>query len=190
MVLSYYLSMNEFNSNWITEPIITVKFKQTHPDAILPRKNHSDPKTGDVGFDLFAVEDTIIPETTTQHSVVGTTETGGSLFVHKTEVGNSLVPIGIKVADITPGYWFRIEGRSGLGFAKGVQPHFGVIDNPYRGDLSIKLYNLTGKPVLIKKGQACAQFVVYKMYNVGVDWSIEVTETERGEKGFGSSDSK
>lgn len=171
--------MNSANYNITTEPFVEVKFKKTHPDAILPRRKNNDQLTGDVGFDLFAVEDTRIPASKCR-------ETGwGETVVN---IGNNIVPVGITVADITPGYWFRIEGRSGLGFSKGAQPHFGVIDNPYRGDLGVKLYNLTGKDVVIKKGQACAQFIIYKMIPTIVEWSDEVTETIRGAKGFGSSD--
>ena len=171
--------MNECNINICESDQVTIKFKKTHPDAILPKRNHDDTLTGDVGFDLFAVKDTRIPSSKT-------IETGWGETV--AVIGNNIADVGITVADITPGYWFRIEARSGLGFSKGIQPHFGVIDNPYRGDLGVKLYNLTGKDVVINKGQACAQLVVYKMINTKVEWADEISETERGAKGFGSSD--
>lgn len=171
--------MNEVNYNYETGSSVEIKFKQTHPDGILPKRNHDNRLTGDAGFDIFAIKDTVIPASKSIK-----TDTGE----YVTFIGNNIVPVGITVASITPGYWFRIEPRSGLGFSKGIQPHLGVIDNGYRGDLGVKLYNLTGIDVTINRGQACAQFVVYKMINTTVDWSTNINSTDRGEKGFGSSD--
>ncbi len=145
--------------------LVDVQFVKTHEDAILPQKNHNELLTGDAGYDLFAVEDTTIPA-------------GGS----------NVVPVGLEVAHVTPGYWFRIEARSGLGFKHGIAPHFGIFDNGYRGSTGIKLYNFSDKTFTIKKEQACAQFIVYKMIPTRVDWTHTKTESSRGEKGFGSSD--
>lgn len=157
------------NVNWniVDTPAIKVKFLKTHEDAILPKVNNNAWATGDSGYDIFCVEDVTIPAR-----------------------GTTVAPVGVTVADISPGYWFRIEPRSGLGFKHNIQPHLGVIDNQYRGDLGVKLYNFSDKDVTIEKGKAVAQFVVYPLVQVDVDWSDEVTETDRGAKGFGSSDSK
>ena len=51
-------------------------------------------------------------------------------------------------------------------------------------------YNFSDVDVTIEKGKAVAQFVVYPLVQVSVDWSNEITETARGNKGFGSSDNK
>jgi len=155
------------NVNWniVDKPAIKVKFLKTHDDAILPKVNNSAWATGDSGYDIFSVEDVVVPAR-----------------------GTTVAPVGITVADISPGYWFRIEPRSGLGFKHNIQPHLGVIDNQYRGDLGVKLYNFSDTDVTIEKGKAVAQFVVYPLLQVDVDWSEEVTETNRGAKGFGSSD--
>lgn len=142
-----------------------IRFTKTHPDAKLPEKNHNDPYTGDAGFDLFAVEDTPVPAR-----------------------GWTIVPVGLTLAYITSGFWFRIEGRSGLGFKHGIVPHFGIIDNGYRGDMGIKLYNFSDTDVTIKKGQGCAQFIVYRMENCLVSFTDTVEQSDRGSKGFGSSD--
>ena len=146
--------------------MITIKFKKTHPDAILPKKNNPNPLTGDSGYDIFSIEDTLIPAR-----------------------GSAIVPVGFEVADMTPGYWFRIEARSGLGFKHGLQPHFGVIDNGYRGNLGVKITNLSDKDHMIEKGKACAQFIVYRILKTQVEWSETKTDSDRGDKGFGSSDS-
>jgi len=143
---------------------VTINFVKTHPDAVLPKYNHHDPYTGDSGLDVTAVEDVIIPAK-----------------------GWITVPVGLKLAYVTPGYWFRVEGRSGMGFKKHVFPHFGIIDNPYRGDMGIKLYNFSNIDVEIKKGDKIAQLIIYPLIQANVGWAESVVESTRGEKGFGSS---
>ena len=159
----------ESNTNWVyvDNKVLTVKFKKTHDDAKLPTVNNEECMTGDSGYDLFAVEDTTIPAR-----------------------GSAVVPVGLTLADITPGYWFRIEPRSGLGFKHGLQPHLGVIDNQYRGDLGVKLYNFSDTDAVIEKGKGCAQLVVYRLLQPIIEWADEVSDTNRGADGFGSSDSK
>lgn len=137
----------------------TVKFEKTHPDAQLPVRAHDT----DVGYDVFAVQDTVIPAQ-----------------------GSNVVPVGIKVADIPTGYWFKVESRSGLGFKHGIFAHPGIIDTGYRGDCAIKLYNLSkDKEVVVKKGDRCAQFVFYYSLDVKMAWGATVS-SDRGAAGFGS----
>ena len=145
-------------------PVSKIKFVKTHPDAKLPAKNHPEALTGDAGYDIYCVENVTVPPR-----------------------GSAIAPVGLKLGYITPGYWFRIEPRSGLGFKKNIQPHLGIIDNPYRGDMGIKLYNFSDVPVTIDKGVAVAQFILYKMNEAVVEWTDVAEQTARGEKGFGSS---
>ena len=137
----------------------TLRFKRVHPDAKLPTKNNP----SDTGFDVYCVEDKVIAAR-----------------------GSAVVDVGLEFADITPGFWIKIEGRSGLGFKYGIAPHSGIIDSGYRGNAGIKLYNLTDVDYEIKKGDRIAQFVVYKNYNVSVEEGTTV-ESDRGANGFGSS---
>ena len=146
---------------------VDIKFVKTHPLAVLPKYNHDDPYTGDSGLDVTAVEETYVPAK-----------------------GYAVVPVGIKLAYVTPGYWFRVEGRSGVGFKKHIFPHFGIIDNPYRGDMSIKLYNMGVEDQVFKPGDKVAKLILYPLIQANVQWTDEVSETARGEKGFGSSDKK
>lgn len=145
--------------------MVDIKFVKTHKDAILPRRNHEHPETGDAGFDLFAIKDDWVAP--------------GEFIV---------VNVGLNLGYLTPGYWIGIGGRSGLGFVKSVQPHFGIIDNSYRGDLSVKLYNLSTVPVKIKAGKGVAQLIVYKMIPAEVGFIDEPEEGDRGTNKFGSSD--
>ena len=143
---------------------IKIEFLKTHPDAKLPHCGRIDPLTGDSGYDIYCVEPAII-------------EPGGS----------DVVPVGLTVASIEEGYWFRIEGRSGLGFKHGIHPFNGIIDNSYRGDLSIKLYNFSNNPAYIEKGDRIAQIVVYPIIQPKMSWTDEISQSDRGDKGFGSS---
>jgi dUTP pyrophosphatase len=137
-----------------------VRFKKTHPDAVLP----TSARDVDTGYDITAVEDTVIPA-------------GGS----------NVVPTGVTVADVSPNLWFLVLPRSGLGFKKSIQPHLGVIDLPYRGDLAIKLYNFSNNDVQVKKGDRIAQLAFFPLIKPRVSWSETVTQTDRGANGFGSS---
>ena len=136
-----------------------LKFKKTDESAVLPSKNHKD----DTGLDVTCVEDKVIPAK-----------------------GSAVIEVGLKFAYIEPGYWVRIEGRSGLGFKHGILPHPGIIDSGYRGSAGIKLYNLTDKDYEVKAGDRIAQFVVYNNHYVKVIEG-EIENSLRGEKGFGSS---
>lgn len=145
---------------------ISIKLIRTDPSAVLPQANNIGHGYGDTGFDLVAVEDVKIPK-------------GGS----------SIIPVGLQLADISPGYWMRIEPRSGLGFKKSLQPHLGVIDNGYRGDLAVKMYNFHALThAVIKKGDKVAQLVVYPLLQPEFAFTDEITQSNRGDSGFGSSD--
>ena len=136
-----------------------LKFKKTSDKAVLPRKNHDN----DTGLDVSSVVDITIPAK-----------------------GSAVVDVGLKFAYISFGFWVKVEGRSGLGFKHGIFPHPGIIDQGYRGDAGIKLYNFTDKDYEVKAGDRIAQFVIYKNYNVDVSEGT-IVQSKRGEKGFGSS---
>jgi len=136
-----------------------LKFEKTHELAKLPTKNHE----SDTGYDVYSIEDKTVPARS-----------------------SAVVGVGLKFADIPEGYWVKVESRSGLGFKHGITAHPGIIDNGYRGDAGIKLYNLTDTDYQIKAGDRIAQFVVYMNIGMQVEWGT-VQESARGEKGFGSS---
>ena len=138
---------------------MTLKFEKTHVDAILPVKNHDN----DTGMDVTSIEDITVPAR-----------------------GSAVVGVGLKFAYIEPGFWIKVEGRSGLGFKHGIMPHSGIIDEGYRGDAGVKLYNLTDVDYNVEAGERIAQFVIYVNYPVEVSEG-SVVDSDRGEKGFGSS---
>ena len=143
-----------------------LKFLRTHPDAKLPAAHVGiGSGVGDSGYDLVAVED---------------------VHIGCYPLNSEVVPVGLTLAYVEKGYWFRIEPRSGLGFKHSIQPHLGVIDNGYRGDLGVKLYNLGREPYEVKKGDKIAQLVVYPLIQPECSWADEVVESDRGDSGFGS----
>lgn len=153
---------------------VNIKFIKTHPAAQLPKQNHSNLQnniecflgTHDTGFDIFCCEDTIVP--------------AGS---------SAVVPTGLQLAYIDQGYWIRIEARSGLGFKHSIEPHFGIIDNQYTGNFSVKLFNFSDIDYHARVGDRIAQLVLYKLYNANIEWTDQVQDSHRGSQGFGSSGS-
>jgi dUTP pyrophosphatase len=169
-----------------------IKFKKTHPNAILPKQG----KLGDAGFDLFCVEDFRLGPGERQ-----------------------LVSTGLQLADMPTGiygshfsFFLQIEGRSGLA-AKGIIPLGGIIDATYRGDIKVILQNLNqrfyshidssstvlqvngDKTVSFKAGDRIAQLLIRVIVtsdgrdlagDVEMLEADDVTETARGDAGFGS----
>jgi len=166
------MTAQEFQTLQQTDPkalgeLYKLKFVKTHPDAVLPKRNHSDPIFGDSGYDVTAVEDTVVPAK-----------------------GAVVVPVGLKLGQLPPGFWIRIESRSGLQFKHSISAFNGIIDNNYRGDMGVRLINSSDVDYQVKKGDRVAQLVLYPLVAVEekyVEFTDEATETERGEKGFGSS---
>jgi len=99
----------------------------------------------------------------------------------------ALVPSGFKMA-LPQGYEAQIRPRSGLALKKGITlPNSpGTIDTDYRGEVGVILMNLGEEPFVIERGDRIAQMVIAPI-TVGV-WveADELTETVRGEGGFGS----
>ena len=139
---------------------VEIKFTKTNEDARIPTRNFDT----DTGFDIYSVETIVIPAR-----------------------GSTVVDVGLMFAYITPGYWIKIEGRSGLGFKYGITSHPGIIDQGYRGTAGIKLYNNTDTEYTVKRGERIAQLIVYRNYFVEMSEAENVEESERGAKGFGSS---
>jgi len=143
---------------------VTVKFVKTHSSAKLPKFNIEDPMTGDIGADLYSVGRVTIPAK-----------------------GSNVVPVGLTVGFIEPGYYFIISPRSGLGFKNGIQPHLGRIDNQYRGDIGVKLFNFSDTDHEVEVGDRIAQIEFHKLIQPVFEWVSEATTTDRGDSGFGSS---
>lgn len=137
-----------------------LRCKRVVPHAILPTRA----KTGDAGLDLY---------TTREHKLLGCSQT---------------IRTGIAV-EIPPGYVGLIKGRSG-NTRDGLLVRGGVIDSGYRGELSVCVSVIRGsiwaRRSAMPQGTRVAQLVIVPFAPfepVAVD---ELSETERGNKGFGS----
>lgn len=85
-------------------------------------------------------------------------------------------------------YYFRIAPRSGLTVKNGINVGAGVCDYDYRGEIKIILFNDGEFPFMINKGDRIAQGVLTKINRfTEIVLREELGNTERGEKGFGSS---
>lgn len=99
----------------------------------------------------------------------------------------ALIPTGL-VLELPVGFEAQVRPRSGLALRHGVtvlnSP--GTIDADYRGEVSVLLANLSGVPFEIRRGERIAQLVVAPVTHVELVEVAEVTDTERGGGGFGS----
>ena len=97
-----------------------------------------------------------------------------------------LVPTGLFI-ELPKGYEAQVRARSGLAIKHGITliNCIGTIDSDYRGELKVPLVNLGTEPFEIKNGERIAQLIVAKYETV--EWQIveKLSETERGEGGFG-----
>ena len=96
---------------------------------------------------------------------------------------------GIRIA-LPKGCWGNIRGRSGLAVNDGLITLAGVIDQDYRGEVGVVLYNLSKEPIDIKKYEKIGQLIVQEFVPVKVIHVDELDGTERGHNGFGSSGKK
>lgn len=142
-----------------------VKIKKLNENAIIP--TYGSPYSA--GADLYSAMDelTIAPHTT---------------FLVKTGIALEL-PIG---------FAGLIYARSGLASKRGLAPanKVGVIDCDYRGEVMVALHNHTDTPQTVAKGERIAQLVITPYVVADFEEANELSETVRGEGGFGSTGTK
>ena len=99
----------------------------------------------------------------------------------------AVVPTGFRV-EIPLGYEMQIRPRSGLAVKFGISlPNTpGTIDSDYRGPLGVALINLGDAPYTVQHGDRIAQCVVAPVVQAGFQVVGGLTETARGQGGFGS----
>lgn len=98
----------------------------------------------------------------------------------------AIIPCGIAV-EIPPGYEMQVRPRSGLSSKHGITlvNAVGTVDADYRGEIKVPLINLGREPFAIERGMRIAQFIISKLPDVNVVEVNELSDTERGHKGFG-----
>jgi len=170
--------------------VIDIFYKKLTENAIVPNKAHDT----DVGYDLFAIEDVKIKP----------------FEIKKVRTGISL--------EIPNTHWVDINPRSGLAVNSGIHVLAGIIDPSYRNELIVVLVNLKGAEFLsdeldklytrltpnrqfnsfykdsqdfvIKSGMKIAQMIIKEKIDARFLEKETLSESDRGMKGFGSSDKK
>jgi dUTP pyrophosphatase len=145
-----------------------LKVKKLHSEAKIPDKNNA----SDSGYDFFIVKDG---------------DFDGEVFVLETGK-RKVFSTGISL-ELPAGYGMLMKDRSSMAVCEGLHVIAGVIDNGYRGEIKICFVNLSGGPCVFTKGQKVAQGVLHPIPICDVEEIEELSETERGNKGFGSSGS-
>lgn len=144
-----------------------VKVKKLREDAKLPTYGTA----SSAGADLYACLDadalTIAP--------------GETVFVH---TGLSL--------EIPDGLVGLVYARSGLASKRGLAPanKVGVVDSDYRGEIIVSLHNHSLAPQTVENGERVAQIVFTPYVTADFVLSDALTDTSRGESGFGSTGAK
>nr|WP_314838083.1 dUTP diphosphatase [uncultured Flavobacterium sp.] len=102
-------------------------------------------------------------------------------------LGRTIVKTGLFI-ELPIGYEAQVRPRSGLAAKNGVTvlnaP--GTVDADYRGEIGVILVNLSNEDFIIQNGERIAQLVIAK--HERAEWTVvqELSETSRGEGGFGS----
>lgn len=97
-----------------------------------------------------------------------------------------LVPTGLFL-EMEEGYEAQVRARSGLAIKKGLSlvNGIGTIDSDYRGEVKVIIINLSNEEVTIKDGERIAQIVFMKIEVPQIIETQNISETERGDRGFG-----
>ncbi len=99
---------------------------------------------------------------------------------------HTLVPTGLRIA-LPSGWEAQVRPRSGLALKHGIgilnSP--GTIDEDYRGEIGVILFNFGSAPFTISRGDRIAQMVFHRVERLALEIAAKLPETQRGEGGFG-----
>lgn len=139
-----------------------LKIEKVNENAVLPEYKTS----GASGMDLCACIDEPITLTPMQRTIV---------------------PTGLKI-ELEHGYEAQIRPRSGLSIKHGITliNCVGTIDEDYRGEVGIPLVNLSTDNYVIQPQERVAQMVIARVEQAKIEVVTELSDTERGIGGFGS----
>ena len=98
---------------------------------------------------------------------------------------SATIDTGVHI-ELPPGYYGKIESKSGLNVNHGIVSLGGTIDEPYRGSIVVKLYNFGEKAHTFHPGDKVAQLVIQPYIAPELEYVDELSDTDRGSNGFGS----
>ena len=102
-----------------------------------------------------------------------------------------LIPTGLQISWNDSSYYMRLAPRSGLSVKNNIDIGAGVIDYDYRGEIKVLLINNDeNNEFIITKEMKIVQMIPTKIIKLNLNIVDELDDTERGEGGFGSTDSK
>lgn len=164
---------NNIDFSFVCKPL-NLKIQRLTKTAKLPQKSHPT----DACFDIYAD----IPDA--DFEINGKYFNGIQIHPHQTV----LIPTGF-ATEIPHGFWGAIFARSGLASKQGLRPAQGVpvIDEPYRGQWMIPLHNDSEETHIIHHGDRICQFMLLPYFDTILTEVDNLSETDRGEGGFGSS---
>lgn len=98
-----------------------------------------------------------------------------------------LIPTGLKI-ELEHGYEAQIRPRSGLSIKHGISliNCVGTVDEDYRGEVCVGVVNLSNDEYTIQPDERIAQMVIARVEQAKIEVVTELSETSRGEGGFGS----
>lgn len=99
--------------------------------------------------------------------------------------GRALLKTDIAIA-VPAGTYGRVAPRSGLALKAGIDTGAGVIDEDYRGNVGVILFNHSDADFAVAAGDRIAQLILEAIVTPGVDVVEELDDTARGAGGFGS----
>jgi len=137
----------------------SVRVKKLSAEARVPMKGTARA----AGHDLYANEGTNVPAR-----------------------GQAIVGTGIAIG-LPHNTYGRIAPRSSLVVKHRLTTNAGVIDSDYRGEVKVVLANLGDQPYRVEKGDRIAQLIIEQIDNRELQEVTQLDDTERGDQGFGSS---
>ena len=98
-----------------------------------------------------------------------------------------LIPTGLKI-ELEHGFEAQIRPRSGMSIKHGITliNCVGTIDEDYRGEVCVPIVNVSNEAYTIQPQERIAQMVIARVEQAKIEVVTELTETQRGEGGFGS----
>jgi dUTP pyrophosphatase len=165
--MSFHQSMEEFYRNStnnipptqnMNNDAVILTVQRRHEHARIPQRATQFA----AGYDLFSAEERVIAP----HSQMS-------------------INTGISIA-LPPRTCGRIAPRSGLALRNSINVHAGIIDEDYRGEILVILYNHGNSPLNVQVGDRIAQLLIVPVLYPEIRIVSHLPATERGQGGFGS----
>lgn len=164
--------------------MIEVKVKKLSDTAIMP--TYGSEKAA--GMDLYAdISQEYMSKNKSNDSFAFTLDKNGVYGMIIQPHSTAIIPTGLSI-EIPDNCFGGIYARSGLASKQGLRPAncVGIVDSDYRGEVMVALHNDTQGIQKIENGQRIAQLIIQPYYTIDLIEVNNLSETDRGEGGFGS----